>query len=102
MSNIKVSKNVPKNMDKKHVELTLEGELTLQNAKELKKSIQKNIAGHDSVNIKADNITQADVTFIQILKSLERHLNNKGKKITTNIEYPYDVKTLLVNAGFEP
>ncbi len=88
-------------MDEKHVELTLEGELTLQNAKELKKSIQKNIAGYESVNIKADNITQADITFIQILKSLERHLTDKGKKITTNIKYPYDVKTLLANAGIE-
>ena len=100
MSDIKISKTVPQK-DKKHAELTIEGELTLQNARELKNLIQKEIVGLDSVNIKATNISQADITFIQILRSLKKHLEENGKNITTLIEYPYDVKVLLNNAGFE-
>ena len=100
MSDIKVSKKVPVK-DKKHAVLTIEGELTLQNAGELKKKIQKNIAGLNSVKLKAVNIDQADIAFIQIIEALKKQFNENEKKLEIEVDYPYDVKTLFINAGFE-
>ncbi|MFW5792713.1 MAG: hypothetical protein ACOCWC_00415 [Bacteroidota bacterium] len=98
MDNFKISKNIPANMNNNHVELHLEGELSLQNTESLKKAIAKNIKGFDTVKITANNISQTDITFVQIIESLKKQYK---EKISFKIEYPYDIKTLMQNAGFE-
>ncbi len=100
MNNIKVTKNVPEK-NKNHAEITIEGELILQNAGELKKLIQKNISGLDSAKIIIKNVDQTDITFIQIIEALKKQFKSHGQKLTIETEYPYDVKNLLTNAGFE-
>ncbi len=100
MSNIKISKKSSEKSGKKHLELTIKGDLVLQNINEIKKELKKTLKNYDYVNIKGKNIERADITFVQIIESLKKQMNKKEEILTTDIEYSYDLKTLFLNAGF--
>lgn len=97
MENFKISKESSNDNGKKSIDIIIEGDLSLQNSKKLKTQIEKEIKAANTVNLIAKNITQADITFVQIIESLKKQLKDK---ISIEVEYPYDIKTLMHNAGF--
>jgi len=69
--------------------LTLNGELTIQRAGEIKEILQKSIKSADKLEIRLENVADIDLSCLQLLCSAHRTALNLEKNIT------------LVNGGSE-
>lgn len=83
----------------KKIKLVFTGYLTLQNAKEIKTTLQSQLGDYKSVELMAKDVSGIDVSFLQIIESYRKTNQDEGKKVKIMIDLPYDLKTLLANAG---
>ncbi len=75
------------------------GFLTLPNAEEIKASLQNLNDNAEQVELWAKDVSGIDVSFLQIIESYKKEREENGQKVTILMELPYDLKTLLANAG---
>ncbi len=87
---------------KKGVVVHLDKTLTVQNAMTLKEQFKSAIAKGDSIIIDHSGIEEFDVTYLQLLLSLDRYANEIGKKIRFTGSHPESFKNLIQNAGLKP
>lgn len=83
------------------LKMTFGGHLTLQNATQIKSSLQSQQANHENFQLIARDVSGLDVSFLQIIESYRRTLEEEGKKVSIVLDIPYDIKVLLANAGIE-
>ncbi|MBN2520128.1 MAG: STAS domain-containing protein [Bacteroidales bacterium] len=89
---LSISKNKKNN---KEGIITLEGDLSLKNIKEIKEKIQKGILKFDQLEIHIKNVENIDVTLIQLLISV-----NQTKKLSkVNITIKEQMQNMLETAG---
>jgi MFS superfamily sulfate permease-like transporter len=82
-----------------HLKLVFSGFLTLQNAKEIKTVLINLNDEHQSIDIQVKEASGIDVSFLQIIESFRISQVNAGRKVKIAMDLPYDLKTLLSNAG---
>ncbi len=83
----------------KKARMTFSGYLTLQNAREIRSVLQNHTGDYKSVELMAKDVSGIDVSFLQILESFRKTLEEQGKNIKIFFDLPYDLKNLLANAG---
>lgn len=83
----------------KKIRMIFSGYLTLQNATQIKTTLQQQNGDFDNVELWAKDVSGIDVSFLQILESYRQTHNVEGKKVKIMMDLPYDLKTLLANAG---
>ncbi len=81
------------------IRMVFSGYLTLQNAKQIKENLQKQNGDFENVELWAKDVSGIDVSFLQILESYRMRHTAEGKKVNIKMDLPYDLKTLLANAG---
>ena len=82
--------SVSKNNKKKEKNITLEGDLSLKNIKQIKSKLQKETNTKDKLNIYIKNTENIDITIIQLLISI----TNEHKNITIDSDIPDAVKAV--------
>ncbi|MFN3555445.1 MAG: hypothetical protein ACK4VN_05735 [Bacteroidales bacterium] len=87
--------------DQNGLRLIFQGNLTLQNAGQIKALLKSQDIPSEHCQIVAKDVAGMDVSFLQIVEAYKEHLRQEGKKVSVIIDLPYDLKTLMVNAGIE-
>jgi hypothetical protein len=95
MQNFKVTTS--SDAKSRELKITFEGDLNLQNARRIKNALQEVSTGFESIEISGKEITAIDLSFVQNIEAFKK--SEAGKKIKTILVLPYDMKTLLGNAG---
>jgi hypothetical protein len=80
--------------------LIFEGNLGLDNAGAIKKTVESITYECSKVIIHLKNVQKLDITFIQILKALRIFLEVDGKNPEIISLLPSDIERLLINSGF--
>ncbi len=91
--------DVTEDSNGKKIKLIFTGYLTLQNAREIKSTLLNQIGDYQQVELMARDVSGIDVSFLQILESYRLSNERAGKKVKILMDLPYDLKTLLANAG---
>ena len=75
------------------------GNLTLQTAAHIKQTLEAQKGDYASFTMTVKEVTGLDVSFLQIIESFKKMLEQEGKKLSIYMDLPYDLKNLLANAG---
>ncbi len=80
--------------------LTLEGDLTIQNAEELKMMIAESITKTGKLVITHKNVSEVDFSYLQLLSSTYKTCEITGKQIDINTGEEEKIKEIFERAGF--
>ena len=84
----------------KRILIHLEGELTIKNAEIINKNLQKVFEDFDNVELILNNITEIDVTFIQMHHTIKSFYLPLNKILSMNAEWSKEDKKILATCGF--
>src|SRR5512133_3286582 len=80
--------------------MIFEGDLGINNAVAIKKTIQAVTFNGDPVTFHLKNVEKLDITLIQTLRALKTVLQKDGIKCSIISEVPREIDRLLTNTGF--
>jgi anti-anti-sigma regulatory factor len=80
--------------------LTLDGELTLEHADEIRSSLIKAIINADQVTLNFEKATRADLACLQLLCSAHRTSTRLNKRMTFSGHRPEVLSRAAIDAGF--
>jgi ABC-type transporter Mla MlaB component len=80
--------------------ITLDGELTLPRAEELKKLFAQALDDQDSIEIKFGGVRAVDLSFLQLVCSLHRSAVTRKKHISLEGAVPTALKETATDAGY--
>jgi len=79
------------------VNIILGNELTVYTIEDIKDDIIEAVKKYDKIEISGDNIKNMDLTFIQLIKSIQKTAEITGKLLTLNIDINTENKILFDN-----
>ena len=84
----------------KRILIHLEGELTIKNSEIINNNIKKVFEDFDNVELILNNITEIDVTFIQMHHTIKSFYLPLNKILSMNAEWSKEDKKILATCGF--
>ena len=87
------------NNTESEVKLHLEKSLTIQNAITLKEQFEKAVTAGDTIIIDHKDAEEFDLSYLQLLLSLDQYAVEIGKKIRYIGNHPESFEMLLKNTG---
>jgi len=84
----------------KRILIHLEGELTIKNAEIINNNIKKVFEDFDNVELILNNITEIDVTFMQMYHTIKSFYLPLNKILSMNAEWSKEDKKILATCGF--
>jgi len=84
----------------KRILIHLEGELTIKNCEIINQNIQKVFEDFDNVELILNNITEIDVTFMQMFHTIKSFYLPLDKFLTMNADWSKEDKKMLTTCGF--
>jgi ABC-type transporter Mla MlaB component len=79
-------------------EIKIKGDLIVGNVQMMKKVIEKEIMNFSAISF--EEVTQIDLSGIQLLESVKKAFAQSGKNLKINIEIPSECLELLTKCGF--
>ena len=86
--------------DKKQTALIISGELIINYIEKIKDSILKEVDFSNNLHIHVSNPSGMDITFIQLISSLQKTCQSKQVEFTLDCTLNEEIYTLASNAGF--
>jgi len=80
--------------------LSLQGELTIDYAEQLKEFLLANLGKYSAFTLKLNNVESIDVTAVQLIQRFYWDANEQKKKVDFDIKLPEEQRTLLEKSGF--
>lgn len=77
------------------------GELLIDNVEAIYSETKEVLGEYDSYIISAEDVDDIDLSFIQLILSLEKMLKEKNKKVEKKMQIPETLIELFTNTGFE-
>lgn len=87
------------NKEENKVTIVLSNELTIYTIENIKDEFDKFIDKFNQIEIVSDNIKNMDLSFVQLIKSIQKTALKKGKFLTINIELKEETKNLFENTS---
>jgi anti-anti-sigma regulatory factor len=84
----------------KKILITIEGNLTISNVELLHKQVDQVFASFDHVDITLTNVTEIDLTVIQLFHTIRVNYYSQNKFIYINAEFSKEDRKLLNLCGF--
>jgi len=84
----------------KRILIHLEGELTIKNCEIINQNIQKVFEDFDNVELILNNITEIDVTFMQMFHTIKSFYLPLDKFLTMNADWSKEDKKIVAVSGF--
>lgn len=91
--------DLSENAKGKNMRLIFSGYLTLQNANKIKSNLLSQKGDFSQIELVAKDVRGIDVSFLQLVESFRQTNEQEGKKVKIAMDLPYDLKTLMANAG---
>jgi len=79
--------------------ITLEGDLSLANSSELQKELLEALKLQPVNEIIGNNITNVDISTIQLLIASRKYAETQSKELRINLELPENLTELLETTG---
>ena len=79
----------------------IEGELSLKYINEIREDLKPAIRGAKDLKMIIKNADMIDLSFLQLVISLQNTYKNEKKKISVKFEIDQENKDLMINSGFE-
>lgn len=83
------------------VTITFSGRLTINNSPGFHEILIEKLEEFDTFNIATTEVEAIDLSFYQLMMSLQKTLVEMEKKYTFNLSLPADDEELLSQAGFD-
>ncbi len=83
-----------------HAVLRIRGEATIQNASEAFEAMKAWIAAADQLVLDLQEVTETDVSFLQLVCSMHRTCVRKGRRMTLAPKISESFTTAMASAGF--
>ena len=99
MSTKKIQIKPSKKKGENKVEINLIDELTIYTIEGIKENIIEAVNKYQDIEIKGTDIKNIDLTFVQLLDSIQKTVTNKGKNLTLDIQLNDENKVLFDNTG---
>lgn len=80
--------------------LKLKGKLTVENAVEIKDVLLKATQANVHLELKLEDIADVDLTFLQLLSSVHKHLSERKGEITLSGAVPEALKQTVQEYGY--
>jgi ABC-type transporter Mla MlaB component len=78
----------------------LSGEQTLRTIAETHRALTQALARSANVTIDARDVTEADLTIVQLIESARRWCAREGKKVCMTSPPPEALREILIRGGF--
>ncbi len=78
----------------------LEGSLTVERAAELKSVLVESLSRMDRLHLVFENVTEVDISFLQLLCAAHHTAARKKKKLTLDGHRPELLRSAVAEAGF--
>ena len=95
--NIQIKPSKKKGENK--VSIMLENELTIFSIENMKDKIIEAVKKYDIIEFKLNNVSNMDLTFVQLFYSIKTFAERLNKKISFDVELPDDIESLFSNSG---
>ncbi len=86
--------------EKKKLTVTFSGSLVINHIESIVSTIKKGVDFTKSIHINISNPDSIDLTFIQLVVSLQKAYINKGLDFSVSAKIKDDLNLILTNAGF--
>ena len=80
--------------------LRFEGSLTIERAAELKMFLMESLNRMDRLHLVFENVTEVDISFLQLLCSVHRTAVKEKKNLTLDGHRPESLRLSVLEAGF--
>jgi len=80
--------------------ITINGNMTIQHADEIKKVLLEALAGNDRLQLELEGISEVDLTGLQLICAAHRSAIKLGKRFLVNFSVNEPIKTIVQDAGF--
>ncbi len=80
--------------------MLLDGDLTLQNAEDMRRALMKAIIASDNVTLTFNTVTDVDLSSLQLLCSAHRSAVRLNKRIAIRGEWPELFQRAVDEAGY--
>jgi anti-anti-sigma regulatory factor len=80
--------------------LTLQGELTIDNAAAVRKYLLDSLAKHKKFTVRISNVENIDLTIIQLLQRFAWDAKELGKEVDFDFKLNEEFHSLIQRAGF--
>lgn len=80
--------------------LSLQGELTIDYAEQLREFLMENLGKYSSFTLKINNVESIDVSAVQLLQRFNWDAAEQKKKVEFDIKLPEEHRSLLEKSGF--
>lgn len=100
MRNAKIT-ITPNETDEQYASITMEGDLTLQNAEQIKQNLVQALKQYQYLSLNIENVENIDLPFIQLLYALKKTVVNSGKELQIAALVPEDLQLILEHSGFD-
>jgi len=87
--------------DEQYASITMEGDLTLQNADQIRLELIQALKQYNYLSLNIVNIENIDLPFIQLLYSLKKTAESKNKELQIAALVPEDLQLILEHSGFD-
>jgi len=86
----------------KKARMTIEKELTIYTALEIKEYFLEAVEKFNEIKIQIKDVENIDLSFIQLIESLRKTAEEYNKKINISAELKDGTRELVENSGFDP
>lgn len=101
MNGFRIVKEHVTESGQKYLKIKMEGDLYLQNSHAIWQQLLKSVEECEQLVIQIGNVTDFDLSAIQMLVAIEKDISSKGHKVEWIVDLPYEIKSLLENAGMD-
>jgi len=81
------------------VNISIEGELTIRNANQLKAKLSEALTSYQNINLKVRNVNRGDLSVVQLFLSVARTARKLGKKVNVEFEQTEYIVSLMETSG---
>lgn len=100
MRNVIINATPIKGSKPKNINITIEGDFNLHNAEEIKQQLLQNVKNAQHITLDLKNITDFDLSSLQILFALHKTIKNSNKNITLNYQLPDELFSVINHCGY--
>jgi anti-anti-sigma regulatory factor len=90
------------NKKEKKARMTIEKELTIYTALEIKEYFLDALEQYDEIKVQIKDVENIDLSFIQLIESLRKTAEEYEKTVDISAELQDGTRSLVENSGFDP
>lgn len=90
------------NKRERKARMTIEKELTIYTALEIKEYFLNALEKFDEIKVQIKDVENIDLSFIQLIESLRKTAEEYDKKLEISAELQDGTRSLVENSGFDP